>query len=50
MAERKQKIMSKVFDHQDIDGAIVLLDRRDRQEKSILLNLRKNVNGWYNAF
>lgn len=50
--ERKQKIMNKVFGGaQDIDGAIMHLDaRKERMEKSILLNLRKNTNGFYNAF
>lgn len=41
MKARKKKILVKVFEKQDIDGAIVLLDRKDRLEKSILLNLRK---------
>ena len=47
---RKQQILNKVFGQYDIESALILLDRRDRQEKSILLNLRKNLNGWYNAF
>jgi len=44
--------MDKVFGvPQDIDGAIVLLDgKREKNEKSILLTLRKHTNGFYNAF
>lgn len=48
--DRKNKIVKKVFELKDIDGAMVILDRRDRLEKSILLNLRKHTNGYLNAF
>ena len=50
MKARKKKILARVFEKQDIDGAIILLDRKDRLEKSILLNLRKTLNGYLNAF
>lgn len=46
----KEKILKKLFEQDDVDGAIVLLDRRDRLEKSILLNLRKFPYSYYNAF
>lgn len=48
--ERKAKILKKVFEQGDIDGALNLLDRRDRAEKTLLLALRKQPHGYYNAF
>lgn len=50
--ERKQKIMNKVFGGaQDIDGAIMHLDaRKERMEKSILLNLRKKYKWLLQCF
>ena len=46
----KEKILKKIFEQNDVDWAIVLLDRRDRLEKSILLNFRKFPYSYYNAF
>ncbi len=46
----KEKILKKLFEQDDVDGAIVLLDSGDRLEKSILLNLRKFPYSYYNAF
>ena len=50
MKDRKIKIIKKVFSDSDIDGALNLIERKDRLEKVILLSLKKNPNGYYNAF
>ena len=46
----KDKLLKKVFEQDDVDGALVMLDRRDRLEKQILLTLRKYPYQYYNAF
>lgn len=38
-----------VFEDQNIEGAIALLDRRDRIEKALLQILNRQPNGYYNA-
>jgi len=48
--QRKEMICHSVFVEGDIEGALDLLDRRDRLEKSILMVLKRQPNGYYNAF
>jgi tRNA pseudouridine13 synthase len=50
MKERKIKIVRKVFEEQNVEAALILLERKDRIEKGILTSLRKHPNGFYNAF
>ena len=48
--ERKKKLLKLVFEDYDIEEAIQSLDRRDRLEKAVLLMLKRQLNGYYNAF
>jgi tRNA(Glu) U13 pseudouridine synthase TruD len=50
MKDRKEKIVKQVFENQNPEAAIILLEKKDRLEKAILNSLRKNPNGYYNAF
>ena len=38
-----------MFEDQDIEEALSVLDRRDRLEKAVLLLLKRQPNGYYNA-
>lgn len=46
----KEKILKKIYGQDDVGGAIVQFDRRDRLEKTILRNLRKFPYSYYNVF
>ena len=48
--ERKKKIRDLVFEKQDIEGALALLERKDRLEKTVLCLLKRQPTGYYNAF
>ena len=39
-----------VFEEFDFEEALASLDRRDRLEKAILLMLKRQPTGYYNAF
>ena len=49
-AEKKQELLKLVFTEFDMEGALQMLDRRDRLEKAILLQLKRQPTGYYNAF
>ena len=49
-AIRKKALLKQVFEDFDIEEAIQLLDRRDRLEKAVLMMLKKQPVGYYNAF
>ena len=40
-AEKKQELLKLVFTEFDIEGALQMLDRRDRLEKAVLLQLKR---------
>lgn len=48
--DRKKRLLQLVFDEQDIEGALQMLDRRDRLEKAVLILLKRNPNSYYNAY
>ena len=48
--ERKKKLLKLVFEEGDIEGAISTLERRDRLEKAILVLLKRQLTGYFNAF
>lgn len=48
--ERKKQLLKLVFEDFDIEGALDMLDRRDRLEKAVLVLLKRQPTGYYNAF
>ena len=48
--EKKQKLLKLVFEEGDIESAVDMCDRRDRLERAILQILKRQLNGYYNAF
>ena len=48
--ERKKELLKLVFEEFDIEGALDMLDRRDRLEKTLLVILKRQPTGYYNAF
>ena len=47
---KKKLLVELVFERFDMEGAISLLDRRDRIERALLMVLKKCYTQYYNAF
>lgn len=47
---RKKRLLQLVFEEQDIEEALGMLDRKDRLEKAVLLLLKRQPTGYFNAF
>ena len=43
-------MLELVFEEGDIEEALHTLDRRDRLEKAVLLLLKKQSHGYFNAY
>lgn len=47
---KKKRLLELVFEEQNIEEALELLDRRDRLEKAVLLLLKRQPTGYFGAF
>lgn len=47
---KKKKLLELVFEEQNIEEALEMLDRRDRLEKAVLLLLKRQPTGYFGAF
>ena len=50
LVAKKKLLVELVFERFDMEGAISLLDRRDRIERALLMVLKKCYTQYYNAF
>lgn len=48
--DRKEKMMKLVFEDENLDEAMDLVESRDRLEKVIIQTLKQHKNGYNNAF